>query len=128
MIQQIHLIGKYHSKRVVQVRMLDSFEVEDNLTSAAKMLGKGVEYFEVKKAEWRNGVKKFIVAYSAPMDKAEGDIKFTKADQGTMDGEYTKLFTSKDTQVLEGVYRDFHEVSQEDIDAIMGKALPVSEG
>ena len=36
------------------------------------------------------------------------------------------LFTPKDVEILEALYRKFHEVSLADVDAIMGKALPVA--
>lgn len=128
MIQQIHLKGKWHSKRVVQVRMLDAFEVEDNLTQAAKLLGKSAEFFEIKKTEWRNGVKRFLVSVSEPVDNP-ADATMRKVNIADLDATFTELFTSKDQQVLEAMYRDFHEVSAEEVDAIVGKAIPVaSEG
>lgn len=125
MIQQVHLKGKYHSKRVVHVRMLDAFEVEDNLTQAAKLLGKSAEYFEIKKTEWRNGVKRFILAVSDPVDTV-AEAKMRKVNIADLDATFSDLFTAKDQQVLEAMYREFHEVSVDEVDAIVGKALPVS--
>ena len=105
--------------------MLESFEVDENLTAAAKLMGKSAEFFEIKKTEWRNGVKKFLVAVSEPTDDPM-TATFKKVDHSTLDELYPKIFTAKDAQILEGLYRDFHEVSSDDLEAIVGKALPVS--
>jgi hypothetical protein len=45
-----------------------------------------------------------------------------------LDSEYNQLFTAKDHAVLTAIYRDLHEVNEEEVKAIVGKALPVSEG
>lgn len=127
MIHAIHLIGKYHSKRVVHVKMLDALDVEDNLTTAAKLVGKDATGFDVKKAEWRNGVKRFIVAVSEPTDVDSVDLKMRKVTVQDLDQSFGDLFTAKDQQVLEQTYRDFHEVSLDEIEAISGKARVVSE-
>lgn len=125
MLQQVHLTGKWHSKRVVHVKMLDAFEVEDNLMQAAKLLGKNAEFLEIKKTEWRNGVKRFIVAVSEPVENA-ADAKVRPVNIADLDATFTELFTAKDQQVLEAMYRDFHEASVDEVDAIVGKALPVA--
>ncbi len=128
MIQdQVHLNGKRMSRRGVRVRMLDPDEHGEILVQAAKMVSPEAKVIELKKKEWRLGIKQFITAYTEPCDDplAEG-VKWIKADLATLDEKFGDLFGVKDCAILEDLYRDFHEVSQAEVEAIAGKALPVS--
>ncbi len=125
---QYHLRGKGHSSRGVRVAALQSHEVEDNLIAAAKLAGPDATPIEIKKTEWRNGIKLFIKAYTEPCENPlAADVKWKKASvSGFDDGGLAKFFTAKDCQILESLYRDYHEVTQKEMDDIVGKALPVS--
>jgi hypothetical protein len=50
-----------------------------------------------------------------------------KVTSGKLD-DLGKYFTSKDVMLLEALFREEHEIQQDELEAIMGKALPVSEG
>lgn len=123
---QYHLKGKGHSGRAVRVEALPSHEVEANLTGAAKLAGPDGTGLEIKKIEWRNGTKIFIKSYTDPCENplAEG-VKWKKPAPGQFD-EMHVYFTAKDCQVLEALYREYHEVTQEELESITGKPLPVS--
>lgn len=127
-VQQYHLKGKAFSGRAVRVREVDPMEVEQNLTAAAKLVGEKASIIELKKCEWRNGAKLMVTEISDPCEDpmAEG-VKWRKVTPGMLD-DLGAFFKPKDLGVLEALYRDATEVMPSELEAIMGKALPVSEG
>ncbi len=124
---EYHLKGKGLSGRAVQLEPLEPDDAETMLTMAAKLAGPEATPIEIKKIEWRNGSKQFIKAYTDPCEnpRAEG-TKWKKPTPGQFDHEMAKYFTAKDCQILEAIYREYHEVTQAELEAITGKALPVS--
>ena len=69
-----------------------------------------------------------ISAYTdACTDPLAADLKWKTPKPGDFD-EFGKYFTPKDVAVMEAIFREFHEVTDEELKAITGKALPVSEG
>jgi len=122
------LKGKGFSGRAVRVRELDPLDVEKNLTAAAKTVGANATVIELKKTEWRNGVKLMIAELSEPCeDPLAANVKWKKVDLATLE-DLGSLFKVKDVLALEQIYRESYEVTQTDLDAITGKALPVAEG
>ena len=123
---QYHLKGKGFSGRAVRVRELDPIEVEENLKAAAKLVPAEATVLELKKTEWRNGIKLMVVEVS---DKCEDpmapDVKWRKVTPVDLEdlGQY---FKTKDVAVLEAIYRESNEVIPSELDAITGKALPVT--
>lgn len=129
MIEQYHLVGKRHSGRAVRVRELDDIAVTDNLSSAAKLLGPEATGLELKKREWAIGLKQFIVEMSEPCaDPFAKDVKWRKVTPADFDGGLGEYFTVKDLVVLENVYREYHDVTKDELDKIMGNVKVVSEG
>jgi hypothetical protein len=125
---QYHLKGKGFSGRAVRVRELDAIELEENLTAAAKMLSGDAQVLELKKVEWRNGIKRMVVEITDPCDDplAEG-VKWRKVVPGMLD-DLGAVFKGKDMMALEAIFREMHEVTPTELEAITGKALPVSGG
>ena len=124
---QYHLKGKGFSGRAVRVRVLDPDEVSENLLAAAKLVGPQASIIELKKVEWRNGIKRMIQEISDPcVDPMSPDMKWKKNTAGMLD-DMGAIFTSKDVLALEAIYRDYHEVIPDEVEAIAGKAVPVSE-
>lgn len=122
---QYHLTGKGHSGRAVQVEALAPDEADEMLTFAAKLAGTEATPIEIKKIEWRAGVKQFVVKLTEP---TEDPMKATwKKATPEMFDDMSKYFTAKDTAVLEALYREYHEITVAELDAIVGKALPVAE-
>lgn len=124
---QYHLAGKGHSGRAVRIEALEPDAAENCLTMAAKLAGTEATPIEIKKSEWRMGSKLFIVKYSEPCDDPmKPDLKWSTPKPGQFDQDMAKYFTTKDCQVLEALYREYHEVTQAELEAITGKMLPVS--
>lgn len=130
MATQYHLKGKGFSGRAVRVRELDPMEVEENLKAAGKLMtgqdaGAGA-MLELKKTEWRNGVKMMLIEISEPCEDTSA-AKWRKVSAVDLE-DLGAFFTAKDVAVLEDVFRTNHEVMPAELEAIVGKALPVSEG
>jgi hypothetical protein len=127
--EQYHLKGKRMSGRGVRVTMLDPSAHAAVLEEATKMVAADAKVIELKKKEWRIGAKQFITEYTEPCeDHTSPDVKWIKAAPGTMDERFSELFTAKDAAFLENQYRELHEISEAEVEAIAGKALPVSRG
>ena len=128
---QYHLFPqkKGFSGRAVRVEPLEPDEHEQNLLNAAKIAGPTAGILELKQTEFRNGARQMIKEYSDPCENPlDPSVKWHKVKPGQFDDGFSKLFTAKDKQVLEALFRDFHEVLNSELDAIVGKALPVSAG
>lgn len=131
---QIHLKGKGFSGRGVRYRELDPIEVENNLKAAGKIVGAEATPLELKKTEWRNGAKAMLVEFSEPCEDlfavdAEGKskVKWRKVTPDVLE-DFGAYFKTKDLAILEHIYRENHEVLQSEVEAIVGKAQPVSVG
>lgn len=128
-MQQYHLQGKGFSGRAVRVEPLEPDEHEENLLNAAKIVGAGASVLELRQTEFRNGSRRMIKHYSDPCaDPMDPSVKWYSVKPGQFDDGFGKLFTAKDKQVLEAIFRDYHDVTNSEVDAIVGKAQPVSAG
>jgi len=124
---QIHLNGKHCCQRGVRFKTLGPSDIDKITLDAAKVIGPEGTMIELRKAEWLMGVKQMLTHISDPCTDIE-TAKFRKVTMQDLDGEnYDGLFGSRDHSFLVQLYREYHEVTQEDVDKIMGKALPVSE-
>lgn len=125
----LHLVGKRASGRAVRVQELGPDEKDDLMIQAAKSLGKDASILELKRREWKMGVLSMIKQVSTvPVKDANGaDVKWKSYSYDELEEAYKTLFTSKDHSLLVAAFRHFHEVTEEEVDAIVGKALPVSE-
>lgn len=98
------------------------------MIAVAKIVSKEASVMEFKKVEWRNGVKRMISEISDPCDDPFADgVKWKKVTLPQLEDLGT-FFKAKDVQALEAIYRDYHEMVPSEIEAIVGKAVPVSEG
>ena len=126
-VEQYHLKGPRHSGRAVRLKELSSSDVNENLTQAAKLVSKDASVLELRKAEYRLGIQRFVVEISdACADPLDPTVKWKKVDPASFTEGLDSFFTAKDVQILEALYREYHEVSQQSLDDIMGKAIPVS--
>lgn len=127
-MQQYHLTGaKGYSGRAVRCRELDPSEVEKNLTDSAKVVGQEATIIELKKAEWRNGIKMMVVEVSDPCtDPMDPSVKWKKLNPAMLEnlGDYFKV---KDVLMLESIYREYNEVLPTELNIIMGGAKPVAD-
>ncbi len=127
MARQFHLKGRGFSGRAIRVKPLDPDVSERNLLAAAKLAGEEASGLEIKKIEWRNGMKQFITHFSEKCaDPLAEGVKWRKVEPGQLDimGEF---FTTKDIQFIEAQFRDYHEVMPAEVADIVGKAIDLAE-
>lgn len=128
---QFHLNAPACSGRGVRIKLLSPDETNQLMLDAAKILGSEGTMVELKKLEWSMGVRQMICSVTVQKglkDVMGEDVSWKDYDRQLMDQEYKKLFGPKDDAILQALYRQYHEVSQAEVDAIAGKALPVLEG
>lgn len=116
------------SGRAVRVESLDDISVANYQSAAAKQLSGDFTYGEFKEKECTLGLKEFIKEISEPCtDPLDPKVKWTKVNLTHFEEGFSKYFTTKDMQVLKALYREFHDLSKDELDAITGKAIPVAE-
>jgi hypothetical protein len=133
---QIFLNAPNCSGRGVRLRALTPTQVDALLERAATLVGKDATVLDVKLAEWREGVKEMLVAVTkagaltdpnALQDPATAWEPLDTRKIETVDGwGMDALFTARDMNFLIEVYKRFHEVTKDEIEAIVGKAVKVS--
>ncbi len=128
--EMIHLKGLYFSGRAVKFTPLDPEERDEVLLQAGKAMDAESTMIEMKRQEWKLGVLAMVKMVSDPIapggDPLSADVKWTKLTAAALDERYKELFTAKDHAALTAVFRAFHEVSEQEINAIVGKVLTVS--
>lgn len=126
----VHLKGFACSGRAVRFVPLDPTEHESVQLLATKEIDeKTGTMIDLKRIEWRMGVHQMIKQVSAgPVaDPNAADIKWIKVNPAMLDAQYKDFFKTKDHQLLIALYRQYHDVSDDEIKAISGKVLTVSE-
>jgi|ERR1041385_4699221 hypothetical protein len=119
------------SGRGVRVVELTATEKDAVTLDAAKQVGKDASVADFRVTEIHYGVSRMIKQVSdKKYDTMEAllapDVKWKDTDPGDLEDNYDKYFTAKDDAVLSAIYRKLHEVSADEIEAIAGKALPIS--
>ena len=131
-VNEIVLNAKFCSGRGVRFKVLDPYEHDAITLDAAKVVGMEGTMIELRKLEWKMGVKRMIVAvtkdggYKDTDDLISKEAAWRKMTVKDLDEEYNKLFTAKDDQFLCAMFRQYHEVSEDELQAISGKARTVS--
>lgn len=127
-IFQVVLSGKHCSGRAVRFRTLSAAEHDKLTLDAAKQIGPEGTMLELRKLEYRNGVRAMIVGISSQsgLKELSKDVVFKKVDPFDLDSNWSEYFNPKDEAVLTELYRSFHEVTQSEIDDISGKIQMVS--
>lgn len=117
------------SGRGIRFRVLGPSETDKILINAAKIVGTEGTVIELKKLEWTLGAKMMLVEVTTsrglkelPTDKGG----WKKVDLMGLDSDYDKLFSAKDNATLQALYRQYHEVNESEVQAIISKALPVA--
>lgn len=125
-MQQYHFKGKGFSGRAVRIEELDLNQCSSNLLAAAKIVGPDATGLELKKVEWRTAIKQMIVEISDPCeDPLDASVKWKKVKPVDLD-DLSIYFKPKDMTALENIYRQYHELGESELEAITGKAIPVS--
>jgi hypothetical protein len=128
-MHQVFLDGKNCSGRGVRFRDLDPTEVEQITIDAGKGLTTDASMLELRKTEWRLGSRRMITAVTEGKALKEADLptaKWIDVNEQYLDAHYTSLFTAKDNALLTALYREYHEINEDELDAISKKVLTVS--
>lgn len=121
------------SGRGIRFAELTPLERDKVLADAAKLVGKEATMLELRGLEHRLGVKAMLKAYTEQSGLTDDDLikpetKWKKVTIQELDDKYDSIFSAKDHAVLAALYVRYHDVTSEEVDKIVGKALPVSEG
>lgn len=133
---QILLKGQYSSRRGVRIRMIDPHEKARAATNAAALMGKDATGMEYQAEVERQILLTALVAVTkekgldaeSVMNAKWEDLDFAKLELAGSEFEYRKLFTSKDDSMLISISRRMHGATVEEVDALLGEAIPISDG
>lgn len=133
---QILLGAKNCSGRGVRLKDVGPDGRQDAALNAAKLAGEDATAVEYNALMNRELLKRSLVAVTEEGGiksvkdllayPADGWKKYTIGELET--GKLDELFTSKDSVILSSIMQQIYDASQKEVDAIMGGALPVSEG
>jgi hypothetical protein len=121
-----------HSGRGVRFEILDPTARDQMLLAAATLAGDDDKKLAIIRQ--REGVRRMLRAVTRDGNLTEEQIlalpetAWTKVDAQmlALDDTYKKLFTTKDDELLCWLYRDYHEITKSDVEAIAGKVRTVS--
>jgi hypothetical protein len=123
-----------HSGRGIRFEIIPPDERDQMLHSVAVLAGSDANKLSILRQ--REGVKRMLRAVTRDGHLTEEQV-FALPESGWMkvdeqvladDEAYKKLFTTRDDELLCWLYRDYHEISKADVDAIAGKVRTVSVG
>jgi hypothetical protein len=137
---QIHLNGPGMSGRCVRFKLLSPSEKRASDTIASGLVPNNASPMEFFERRLFEGIKTFLVAvteqhslpsmYPKAGEPAPSWRDVNYADLSTPGGDWNiesgNVFTPADIETLEGLYRTYHEPSQESLKSIMGEAKPVA--
>lgn len=141
-VRQIALLGRGFSGRVVKLRQLGAVERDELLEMVAAEMKGSDNAMAYSNLATRRCIFKMIVAVSKEKGLTREDVfggekakpkELTWLQPGTMDlmgagnaaWKYEALFTAKDDALLAREYRADHEVSEAEVEDIMGKAVTI---
>jgi hypothetical protein len=128
------------SGRGVRYHTLSPAEVDRVNADAARLVDPTTGPVEYRSVQIREGIKRMLVAVTKRTGIVSQDelLALTTADWEPLEPRkleagmgafsYDTLFTAKDDAILAVVYRQLHEVTLAEVQAILGKALTVSVG
>lgn len=127
--KQIHLNAKGCSGRGVRVALLDPTQKFAVLEGAARDVGADATMMHLREREARDGVCAMVVEITEPGQKTlQGDgVAWKRVSAEHLDTHLDDVFNTKDFEVLKQLYRRWHDAALEEVDAIMGEALDVTE-
>lgn len=122
------------SGRGVKFTLLSPTVRDKVLTDAARVCGDNANFFELRQTEARLGVKMMLSEITEKSDLTEDDLlkpetKWKKLSFAEIDDKYDAMFADpREHQALCALFRHFNDASPDEVRAIVGKTLPVSEG
>jgi hypothetical protein len=120
-----------HSGRGVRFELLSPTERDAAIASAALLAGE--DKIKLALLRQREGVKRMLRAVTKKKGLSEADLLDPKTEwmpvtHALLESDYDKLFTCRDDEVLAWFYREYHEPSAKEVEAIAKKARAVSSG
>jgi hypothetical protein len=128
-ISQLHLAGENHSWRGVRIRDLTTPQRRKVENDAAKLVGQDGSLMELRNETLAQALLLMVVEVTAdPVETLNGQAKWVKTPLASLSqpGEWDRLFTARDTQALERIYNQRHEMSLTEVELLSGKLLPVA--
>lgn len=118
------------------MRMIDPDEKDRAATNAAKAMGKEATGAEYNGAVERQILLSAIVAVTreggldsqSVMTSAWEPMDFAKLELEGSDYQYKRIFTAKDDSLLIAISRRMHGATGEEVEEILGEAIPISDG
>jgi hypothetical protein len=126
----VHLNATKCSGRAVRFVPLTPSEHEAVQMLATKEIDPTQSMIDLRRLEWKYGVHQMIkqVSVESVADPNGADVKWKKVTPAILDETFNSLFTAKDHQLLTALYRQYHDVTEEELKMISGKVQTVSEG
>ncbi len=120
-----------HSGRGVRFELLSPTDRDAAIVSAALLAGD--DKIKLTLLRQREGVKRMLRAVTKKKGLSQEELldpktEWMPVDHALLETDYDKLFTCRDDEVLAWFYREYHEPSAKDVEAIAKKARPVSSG
>ena len=120
-----------HSGRGVRFELLSPTERDAALVTAAMLAGD--DRVKLALLRQREGVKRMLRAVTKKTGLSDADLldpqtEWTPVSHALLESDYDKLFTTRDDEVLAWFYREYHEPSAKDVEAIAKKTRMVSSG
>ena len=147
-----HLNFRHMSGRVVKFRVLDIAEIDLIRGNAARVAGEDADMDKLLTVQRKMLVAAFIVGFTAPgqaparvnkgteekpelvIDGGHPDVEKLKGvewktpDSATLESDWAKVFSTKETAALVSLYRDWHEINAAELEMILGKGIPTPTG
>jgi len=113
----------------VRFQPLGPDDRDDILVQAAKAIGMDGTMMDLKRMEWKLGVLAMVkqVSVDPCVEPNAAGVKWKTYTAQSLDAVYAELFTSKDHSALMAMFKLYHEVSDQEINSIVGKVQTVSE-
>lgn len=128
--------SKGFSGRGVRMRVLSSSQRNEIFEQVAVGLGPDATMMKAKVEEGEEGVRTALVAVtkregiktSAELLDVDEDGWMPLTNEHLSQVGWEKYFTTKDVAALTAAYRKFHDVSDAEVNDILGEALALAEG
>lgn len=134
-MKQFVLKGKGCSGRGVRIRTLSPTQRSTIIETAARSLGADGTVVELRAAEAVASVNSMVVAIteqtglkdSAELISKAAELKWLPMTAELLDENFSKYFGAKDQSALIAIFRSYHEVTEKEVDDILGEVQDVAE-
>lgn len=126
---QLHLNGDRMNGRGVRIRILSPALVREAEENGAKIAGPTATLGKLRTCQIHECLRLMVRAVTVKpglKNLQDPGIEWKPVDAGLLLVYWDTFFGEKETQVLTVAYNRFHEVTVGEVDAILGKALPVA--